>query len=202
MRKKEPLIIIFIFLLSSCNYSKQEKTEMGEYVNELNVRKVSEIINDESNLKEEDCNEFSEVMKSLIQLLKIDNYAINQREEQSELLFKSYNEELNRIDETITFPKGNFKSIYVKRKNKLKNKTDNWYPSFTVTEICFNDTIMASKSYYEISEIIHNHDLLNEKNYDYILKNGSRLIYVSCGAKIFEGYAFSYKPKIEELLSK
>ena len=77
---------------------------------------------------------------------------------------------------------------------------DNWYPSFSVTEICFQDEKVASKTHKEISEIINNRDIFNEKNYDYILKNGNRLIYVSCVAKIFEEYAFSYKNKIEELI--
>ena len=79
---------------------------------------------------------------------------------------------------------------------------DKWYPAFTVTEICFSDEQTASKRQQEISEIINNLDLFNEKDYDYILKNGNRLIYVSCGAKIFEEYAFSYKDKIEEIIKR
>lgn len=77
---------------------------------------------------------------------------------------------------------------------------DNWYPSFSVTEICFQDELTAAENHGKISEMINRRDIFNEKNYDYILQNVNRLIYVSCGAKIFEEYAFSYKDKIEEII--
>ncbi len=152
-------------------------------------------------LKDEsvNCNEFSDAMTKFMEHLKQDNYAINIREARTELSFQTEKEEF-QVDWTISFPKENFKTIFAKRKNKLERKKDNWYPSFTITEICFRDEQSASNSHQIISEIIDNLDMFNDKNYDYILKNGKSLIYVSCGAKIFEEYAFSYKDKIKEIV--
>lgn len=78
----------------------------------------------------------------------------------------------------------------------------NWYPSFSVTEICFQDASSALENYQLISDIINRSDFFNEKNYDYVLQNGNRLIYVSAGAKLYGEYAFSYSNHIEEIIKK
>lgn len=154
-----------------------------------------------SSTKAVDCNQFSNAMTELKELLEKENYSVEIREQEYDLLFKTENENNeSEVDKTIFFPKSQCLSVYAKRRNKLERMQDNWYPSFSITEICFHDEQTATKSHQEIFEIINNGDLFNEKNYDYILENGNRLIYVSCGAKIFEEYAFSYKSKIEILI--
>jgi DNA-dependent RNA polymerase auxiliary subunit epsilon len=155
----------------------------------------------ESRLKVIDCNQFSKALIELKELLEKDNYSVEIREQQNDLWFKTEKESKEfEVDKTISFPKSQCLSFYVKRKNKLERMKDNWYPSFSVTEICFQDELTAAENHGKISEMMNRRDIFNEKNYDYILQNGNRLIYVSCGAKIFEEYAFSYKDKIEEII--
>jgi hypothetical protein len=155
----------------------------------------------ESRLKVIDCNQFSKALIELKELLEKDNYSVEIREQQNDLWFKTEKESKEfEVDKTISFPKSQCLSFYVKRKNKLERMKDNWYPSFSVTEICFQDELTAAENHGKISEMINRRDIFNEKNYDYILQNVNRLIYVSCGAKIFEEYAFSYKDKIEEII--
>jgi hypothetical protein len=210
MKKTTHIVIILTFLtLIGCNDNRQKSDSQNDRfelvpepdkdLREKYEQQQKDKLESDSIIKRIDCNEFSESMTDFIELLKQDNYAINLREDQSGLRFKSYKEGF-QVDKTISFPKGNFKTIFAKRKNKLERMTDNWYPSFAVTEICLQDEQTASKSYQEISEIIDNSDLINEKDYDYILKNKNRLIYVICRAKIFEEYAFAYKDKIEEMI--
>lgn len=156
---------------------------------------------DTINIKGIDCNQFSKQMTDLKKLLEKDNYKVEINDQRNGLWFRSEKENDEfEIDKSISYAESQCLAFYVKRKTKLKGKKDNWYPSFSVTEICFEDEISASKNYQEISNIINNGDFFNDKNYDYILINGHRLIYVSCGAKIFEEYAFSYKGKIEDLI--
>ena len=148
-----------------------------------------------------DCNQFSKAMTELKELLEQENYKVEIKEQQNDLWFRSENgNDEFEVDETISFPKSQCLSIYAKRKNKLERMQDNWYPLFSVTEICFQDESVAVENHRQISNIISRNDIFNEKNYDYILQNGNRLIYVSCGAKIFEEYAFSYKDRIEEMI--
>ena len=200
------LLVLIILTIVGCNENSQKsetKHERLELVPEpdKDLREKYEQQQKDSLAKEIDCSQFSIAMTELKELLEIDNYKFESKVQQNDLWFKSekINEEFE-VDKTISFPKSQILSIYAKRKNKLERMQDNWYPSFSVTEICFQDEKVASKTHKEISEIINNGDIFNEKNYDYILENGNRLIYVSCGAKIFEEYAFSYKNKIEELI--
>jgi len=207
MKKTTHILLVLITLtIIGCNDNSQKsetKKDRLELVPEpdKDLRKKYEQQQKNSLAKEIDCNQFSKAMTELKELLEKDNYKVESKEQQNDLWFKSEktNEEFD-VDKTISFPKFQILSIYAKRKNKLERMQDNWYPSFSVSEICFHDDKVASKAHKEISEIINNGDIINEKNYDYILENGNRLIYVSCGAKIFEEYAFSYKEKIEEII--
>jgi len=183
----------------SCNSDKPERVIKSEAENIIPDIETSDSANIQANINGAGCDEFSGALIDFIELLKQDNYEITPREDQKELLFQSYNREF-QVDKAIEFSKDNFKTILAKRKNKLESMKDNWYPSFSVTEICFEDEQGASESYLKISEIINHFDITNEKNYDYILKNGNRLIYVSCRAMIFSEFAFSYKAKIEEIV--
>ncbi len=205
MRKTINLVIILTFgALIGCSENVQKSVSKNDRFDlvpepDKDLREEYEQYKKDSLTNIIDCNKFSEVMIDFIELLRQDNYDINFKEDQSELMFESYKENF-QIDRTISFQKDNFKTIIAKRKSKLENMLDNWYPSFTVTEICLQNDKNSSKIFQEIYEIINCSDLFNEKNYDYILKNGNRLIYVSCKAKIFEEYAFSYKDKIEKVI--
>lgn len=197
---------MIILTIVGCNDNSQKsetKNDRLELVPEpdKDLREKYEQLLKDSLRKEIDCSQFSKAMIELKELLEKDNYKIESKEQQNDLWFKSEKTgERFEVNKTISFTKSQILSIYAKRKNKLKQMQGNWYPSFSVTEICFQDEKEASKTHKKISEIINNGDIFNEKNYDYILENGNRLIYVSCGAKIFEKYAFSYKNKIEELI--
>ena len=200
------LLVLIILTLVGCNdnsLNAETKNERLELVPEpdKDLREKYEQQQKDSLTKEIDCSQFSKAMTELKELLEKDNYKVEVKEQNNDLWFKSEktNEEFEE-DKTISFQKSQILSLYAKRKNKLERMQDSWYPSFSVTEICFQDKKAASKTYKKISEIINNGDIFNEKNYDYILENGDRLIYVSCGAKIFEEYAFSYKEKIEEII--
>ena len=197
-----------ILTLVSCNDTSQKsetQNERSELVPEpdKDLREKYEQQQKNSLAKEIDCSQFSKTMTELKELLEKDNYWVESKEQQNDLWFRSEKADKEfEVDKTMSFPKSQFLSLYAKRKNKLERMEDNWYPSFSVTEICFQDEEAASKTHKEILEIINNGDIFNEKKYDYILRNGNRLIYVSCGAKIFQEYAFSYKSQIEEIIEK
>lgn len=194
------MILVVILTLLGCNNS--QKSNIQNHNLGLAITDSAEVSpkNLETSLRESvSCLEFSEAMNDFIMLLKQDNYAIYTVDDKSELSFKSYTDDF-KVDKLISFNRDNFKTILAKRKHKLEKMTDHWYPSFSVTEICFSDEQTASKYHREISEIINGLDSFNEKNYDYILKNDRRLIYVSCGAKIFESYAMAYKAQLAQLL--
>lgn len=193
--------------LVNCNYNSKKSTTQNERLElvpepDKDLREKYEQQQEDSSAKKIDCSQFSKAMIEFIGLLEKDNYNVESQKQLNKLWFKSENTNKEfEVDKTISFPKSQILSIHAKRKNKLERMQDNWYPSFSITEICFQDEKTASKAHKEISEIINNEDIFNEKNYDYILKNGNRLIYVSCGAKIFEEYAFSYKGNIEEIIN-
>lgn len=213
MKKTNHIIIILtILVLIGCNDSEQKsKTEnnrlelVPEPDKDLREKYKQQ---QKDNLKASspetiDNNQFSTTIIELKELLEKDNYSVETKEQENDLWFKTEKESKKfEVDKIISFPKSQCISFYAKRKNKLEQMKDNWYPSFSVTEICFQDEQTASTNFQEIFKIINNGDIFNEKNYDYILENGNRLIYVSCGAKIFEEYAFSYKDKIEEIIKR
>ncbi|MFZ9847679.1 MAG: hypothetical protein ACO3EE_05950 [Flavobacteriales bacterium] len=76
------------------------------------------------------------------------------------------------------------------------------YPRFSVYNITFQSELAAKEEREKISTFINHDDLLNEKNYDFILRDGRNLIYVSCDAMIFSEITFSYQEKLEEFAPK
>jgi hypothetical protein len=211
MKKTTHIIIIFTILaVIGCNENEQKsetKNNRLELVPEpdKDLREKYEQQQKDSlktnSTQRIDCNRFSKAMTELKELLEQENYKVEIKEQQNVLCFKSAKENDEfEVDETISFPQSQYLTFYAKSKNKLERMQDNWYPSFSVTEICFQDKSVAAENHKQISQIINRNDIFNEKNYDYIVQNGSRLIYVSCGAKIFEEYAFAYKDKIEEMI--
>lgn len=193
--------ILSILILTSCKEKNPSGPSANSTVTTNEVLKLNEVENKTDSKVIITCYELSKSMIDLIGLLEQDNYEVEIKEQQNDLLFQSKkrNNEFE-VDEKISFSKTQYLSMSVKRKNKLEGRKDYWYPSFSVTEICSQDEATASKNHDKILEIINNNDIFNEKNYDYILKNENKLIYVSCGAKIFTEYALAYKEKIEELV--
>lgn len=205
------IIILTILTLISCNHNRKKsetKNDRLELVPEPDKDLKEKYGQKKDSLKistnkKIECNRFSKAMSELKELLEKENYSVEIREQENDLWFKTESKNNKfEVDKNISFPKSQFLSIYAKRKNKLEHMQGNWFPSFAVIEICFQDERTASKSHQKISEIINKRDLYNEKKYDYILENGNSLIYVSCKAKIFEEYALSYKDKIEEIIKK
>lgn len=137
-------------------------------------------------------------MNRFIKLLEADNYNIDTIVIIDTLSFSKW-EKLEVIDR-IDIDRHKFNSFYAKRKNPLKHLRDNWYPSFRVYEICLEDSLLAFEFEKKVNEFISHKDIYNEKNYDYVVLNQDRLIYVTCEAKLFQEYAFNYKSKLLELI--
>lgn len=139
------------------------------------------------------CDNFSKAAEELFSILINDGYELENFE--SPLIFyKQF-----RNDDTLVIT--NVSTTGAKGKTPLKNMKGNWYPSFNISEICFPDTVSAAEYCSKIEKIINASDIRNEKYYDYIIQNGDRLIYVCAYAKIWEEYAFSYRERIETLIS-
>ncbi|MEM7185638.1 MAG: hypothetical protein AAF466_03175 [Bacteroidota bacterium] len=144
------------------------------------------------------CVEFSMALIEFKELLQEENYEVLIEEPQNDLCFG------NGTNDGAYFclPKSNYVSFFVKRKHKLEGMRDHWYPSFSVAEICFQDEMASAENLRQITAVIEGNDIQNEKNYDYLVQNGNRLIYVSCNAKIFEEHAFSFKARIEDIIKR
>tara|TARA_B100000683_G_C12371212_1_gene507252 strand:+ start:254 stop:880 length:627 start_codon:yes stop_codon:yes gene_type:complete len=204
---KTTIYILTILTLIGCSENKQKSETQNnsvEVVKELeNEQQKNESLKT-NNIKAINCNQFSKAMTELKKLLEQDNYRVEIKEQQNDLLFavSNFPSISNKDQIKFSFPKSEYLSFYVERKNKLEGTKDNWYPSFSVTEICFQDESTAVENHGKISKIISGNDTFNDKNYDYLLQNGNRLIYVSCRARVFLEYAFSYKDKIKGIIKK
>ncbi|WP_452597765.1 hypothetical protein [Pontimicrobium sp. MEBiC01747] len=199
---KNFIYIVTLFSLISC--TKNSKETLLPVRNEIiksDIKKKKPIKTISNDIKEKTCDEFSQTMISIIDTIKLDNYKTEEfKEKLDTLFFKSYKTDLEIVDKIISFPKTQLKTILFSRKSKLKGMKGNWYPSFSITEICCKDELSASNYQKQISKIINSNDSFNEKDYDYILQNKTKLIYVNCNARIFKPFAFSYKKQIKEII--
>ena len=184
----KPFITLLILMFLFINCTNKQITDETEITDEF-------VINE--SVEKKCCAEKSSVLNDFIKLLEADNYNIDTIIGIPDTLrFMKWD---NRFEIKIDFTGEQFTTFFAKRKHPLKNMTDSWYPNFRVFEICFDDDQTALEYEKKINEIIWSSDLFNDKNYDYVVRNSDRLIYVTCGAKIFEEYAFKYKEKIYEL---
>jgi hypothetical protein len=185
------LIFAIVFLTSCLDSNKSEQSRTSANSNDQVFKTVDKP--ESLTIKEVD------VFKRFIKILETDNYNVDTTQSIGTLKFTKYVdlEETERIE----FKNNQFKSFHAKRKNPIKNMQDNWYPSFYVYEIYFQDSLKAKDFEKELNGFIRNDDIFNEKYYDYILRNNDRLIYVLCKAKIFEEYTFSYQGKLGELIN-
>ena len=53
-----------------------------------------------------------------------------------------------------------------------------------------------------IEAAINSDDIFNEKQYDYLLRNGCALIYVHCNVSLFKEYAFQYRDSLKRLIQQ
>lgn len=143
----------------------------------------------------ESCSGYSPVIKQFKEILTSDSYTIGEKGLRGDLVFSTVS------GESVTFSHQEYKQFYAKRNYKIKRHRENFYPSFSVAEICFNDSATAAAQKKKIEKIINSYDRYNDKKYDYILLNGNKLIYVWTTAKIFEEFALSYKEKLKEHLA-
>ncbi|MFA7445090.1 MAG: hypothetical protein WCY89_04025 [Flavobacteriaceae bacterium] len=188
--KRISFLLIFVLMIS-CGKKKQEDiiTIEEDVLKEDIIYKVNT----------ESCKNFSDKASKFIKLLENDNYAVDFIQNQDSLVFKKPNDNDFDIEEKVVFYKDSFKSFRVKRKHPVDG-SENTYPRFEVYEICFDnseDVVGITKT---IDEIINNDDIFNEKDYDFVLTNNNRIIYVSCNVNMFMEYVFSYKPKLEEII--
>jgi len=190
-------LILLVVTICSCKESKQVDTESSDTSDSIeqsdNKTEIAEI--EVADLK--DC-EYSSEFQDIIQLLKQDDYNIDTSLAEDTLKFQ-IRDKLEIIKSYEFLPK-DFKFVFAKRKTRLKGMEDNWYPNFRVYEICFDNEQEAIEYESKLTEVLSSPDIYNDKNYDYLIRNHNRIIYVTCGAKIFEQYAFQYRDMIEKII--
>ncbi|MFD0862834.1 hypothetical protein ACFQ1M_11530 [Sungkyunkwania multivorans] len=183
----------------SCKESKQVDTTSSDTTDSIvqndKKQQLTNIEVDETN--SEECD-FSNEFKDIIRLLKQDDYNIDTTLTEDTLKFQ-IRDRLEIVQSYEFYPK-DFKFIFAKRKTRLKEMEDNWYPNFRVYEICFDNEQEAIDYESKLTEVLSSPDIFNDKNYDYLIRNHDRIIYVTCGAKIFEQYAFQYRDTIEKII--
>ncbi len=140
------------------------------------------------------CPDNSVELNKLINILKKDQYEIQDIAIDS-LMFKS------KEMDWISFKNKDFKSYRMKRSFEIPNLDDKFYPGFEIYEVCFENEQTAKDYELQLNNIIRSSDFYNEKQYDYIVRNGNRLIYILARAKMFEEYALLYKSKLEEMIN-
>lgn len=192
-------LIFLVVTICSCNESKQVDSISSDTSDsiEQNDKKLQMAEIEVADLNSGDCD-FSIEFQDIIKLLKQDDYYIDTTLAEDTLKFQiRYRLEIVKSYEFL--PK-DFKFVFAKRKTRLKGMEDNLYPSFRVYEICFDNEQQAIDYEDKLTEVLSSPDILNDKNYDYQIRNHDRIIYVTCGAKIFEQYAFQYRDTIEKII--
>uniref|UniRef100_UPI00404A3B4E hypothetical protein n=1 Tax=Flavobacterium sp. TaxID=239 RepID=UPI00404A3B4E len=194
-------ILLFVVTVCSCKDSKQESITNPENPESIvQTSKKEQVTHTEVvETNSEECD-FSNEFNGIIRLLKQDDYNIDTTLAEDTLKFQ-IRDRLEIVKKYKFLPK-DFKFVFAKRKTKLKGMEDNWYPNFRVYEICFHNEQEAIDYETKLTEVLSSPDIFNDKNYDYLIRNYDRIIYVTCGAKIFEEYAFHYRDTIEKIIKK
>ena len=192
-------LILFVATVCSCKDSKQVDTTGSDTTDSIvqndNKQQIRNIKVEETN--SEECD-FSNEFNDIIRLLKQDDYNIDTTLTKDTLKFQI--RDRLEIIRSYEFDPKDFKFIFAKRKTRLKEMEDNWYPNFRVYEICFDNEQEAIDYESKLTEVLSSPDIFNEKNYDYLIRNHDRIIYVTCDAKIFQQYAFQYRDTIEKII--
>lgn len=139
------------------------------------------------------CENPSKVLLTFLSVLGKDQYEISPYLRSDSLRFIS-NAVNDKVD-IISFSAQDIFQVDAVSKAKLSGMKDGkaYYPSFRVAEICFESDSLAKVMLTHLEEVIYNRGDMNDKRYDYLLRHGSKLIYVSTAAKLFESYALAYK---------
>ena len=90
----------------------------------------------------------------------------------------------------------------MKHHNPLPTRVDAYYPRFQVYELYFESKELAAVHALKIEAAINSDDIFNEKQYDYLLRNGCALIYVHCNVSLFKEYAFQYRDSLKRLVQQ
>lgn len=145
---------------------------------------------------EDDYSTTTPVFQEFIKQLKADKYKVTVDTRDRDLDFGTDKGDI------VKTPKGSCFTVFTKRSYPLKKPTGGWYPRFSVTEIRYSDSLTAAKECKKIDKIISGSDRMNDKSYDFIIQNGSSLIYVVTGARIYMEYTFAYKPVLQKIISQ
>ncbi len=187
------LILLCILTINvSCHHNGSE-----EAVEESRNKFEDSSANNEKNDWAESCNVSSEFIE-FISVLEQDNYKIDKAPQIDTLKFQTL-EDL-RVTRSRNFLSEDFSVVLAKRQSPLNRMEGNWFPNFHVFEICFESDQMATHAEKDLNAFINSDDIYNSKNYDYIVRHGNRIVYVTCKAKIFEDHAFKYQSIIEDIV--
>ncbi|WP_282037319.1 hypothetical protein [Saccharicrinis aurantiacus] len=143
-------------------------------------------------------NDQEEVFSRFINILITDNYEIKEASEIDTLRFGKY-KDLKQIEKLEIYP-SQYKSFIAQNRIPIIQSDKKWFPKFYVFEIELENNLKAIKLEDKLNGFIHHDDIFNEKDYDYILRNQDRLIYVLCRTKMFEEYALNYKSRLQEII--
>lgn len=185
------IVILTVIMLTGCSNSGKTKQS------DISKKKDSVVISNSLSLINIS-NDEEEVFARIINLLIADNYEITDASEIDTLRFGKY-KDLKQIEKLEMYP-SHYKSFKAISKTPIVQSDKNWFPKFYVFEIQFKDTVQAIEIENKLNSFIHHDDIFNEKDYDYILRNHDRLIYVLCKSKMFEEYALSFKRRLKEII--
>uniref|UniRef100_UPI003F6E2F53 hypothetical protein n=1 Tax=Carboxylicivirga taeanensis TaxID=1416875 RepID=UPI003F6E2F53 len=185
------IVILTVIMLTGCsNSGKPKQSDISKKKDSVVISKSLSLINIS--------NDEEEIFASIINLLIADNYEIKDASEIDTLRFGKY-KDLEQIENLEIYP-SQYKSFKAINKTPIIQSDKDWFPKFYVFEIQLEDTIQAIEIENKLNSFIHHDDIFNEKNYDYVLRNHDRLIYVLCQSKMFEEYALSYKRRLKEII--
>lgn len=200
MKNSIVLFLSVALTFGSCQRTRTNKDFAKDEV--IRSDSISERVN---NVKAISCDNPSKEFLTFIALLEEDQYDVSSYLKSDSLKFfklvKGNSHTYTSV--VISYSPETFFRVLAERKFKLTGNQyiDNYYPSFHVAEICFGSDSLAEIMLTNLGEIIYNRSDMNGKNYDYILQNGSRLIYISTSAKIFESNVLEYRKPLENIIT-
>ena len=140
-----------------------------------------------------DCKEPSTVLDQFLIILQQDEYVIQEMNNES-LTIRSG-------ESQITIDGNSLNSFSAKRIFQIPDQEEKLYPTFEVYEICL-DYEKGTDLRNQILEIVSNRNFTKGKEYDYVVENGNRLIYVVSRAKVFKEFAFEYQEALKKRSKK
>lgn len=190
----KPKYLIYIFsALISCKNSNQTEKEVDFIIKDSEIKQSFDLKN------------HSDFFNRTLDLLKKENYSIEAINQDSTEFIAYEGKDIYPIHaeiKKILIPNINKTTYRVKRIYPI-TKGGNDFVKFNITELYFDNDSIAKNKKFEIDSIIDftgRIDLINDKNYDYIIQKSNRIIYVSCKSMSHSYSSDSLKSKIENLI--